>query len=52
MKRIGLVIALALVGFACADGVGEMLADAGQMIMDAAEAQSPPASPREPVEGT
>jgi hypothetical protein len=35
MKRIGLVAALALVGFACADGVGQMLTDAGQMIEDA-----------------
>ena len=34
MKRIGLMIVLALVAFACADGVGEMLTDAGNMIGD------------------
>ena len=34
MKRVLFVIALALAGFACADGVGEMLTDAGNMIGD------------------
>ena len=35
MKRTVMVVALALVGFACADGVGQMLEDAGQMLEDA-----------------
>jgi len=35
MRKVGLVFGLALIGFACADGVGEMLTDAGQMIEDA-----------------
>ena len=35
MKRTAMVVALALVGFACADGVGQMLEDAGQMLEDA-----------------
>jgi hypothetical protein len=35
MRKLGLVVVLALVGFACADGVGQMLTDAGQMIEDA-----------------
>ena len=34
MKRIGFLIALAFVGFACADSVGQMLEDAGQMMQD------------------
>ncbi len=29
LRKIGFAILLALVGFACADGVGQMLADAG-----------------------
>ena len=37
MKRIGLVVGLALVGFACAEGVGQMLEDAGQMLEDAGQ---------------
>lgn len=34
MKRIGLVVGLALVGFACADTVGQMLVDAGESLQD------------------
>jgi hypothetical protein len=34
MKRIGLVMGLVVVGFACAEGVGSMLEDAGQILQD------------------
>ena len=34
MRKLLLVVVLALVGFACADGVGEMLTDAGDMLAD------------------
>ncbi len=34
MRKVGLVVALALVGFACADSVGKMLVDAGTSLQD------------------
>ena len=34
MRKVGLILGLALVGFACADSVGQMLEDAGQMMQD------------------
>jgi hypothetical protein len=34
MRKLILMVVLALVGFACADGVGEMLTDAGDMLAD------------------
>jgi hypothetical protein len=34
MRKVGLLLGLALVGFACADSVGQMLQDAGQMMQD------------------
>ena len=35
IRKIGLMITLALIGFACAEGVGHMLQDAGQTLQDA-----------------
>ena len=35
MKRIGLIVGLVLVVFACGEPAGQMLVDGGQMIMDA-----------------
>jgi len=35
MRKLVLVVGLALVGFACAEGVGSVLEDAGQMLEDA-----------------
>jgi hypothetical protein len=43
MKRIGLVIGLVVVAFACSEQVGQMLTDGGQMMMDAGDAMIPDA---------
>jgi hypothetical protein len=43
MKRLGLTVGLVVVVFACGEPVGQMLADGGQMMMDAGDAMVPDA---------